>query len=680
MKLSGLNIFARAVFLLRNKISSHSEPLADCGRIVALVLCCATATACGGGGGGGSSSSGGGSSSSGGGSLPGNGQTSYSSFELLDPTPGAGDNFGESVAFLDNGNIVVTDPSDDSVVSGGGAVHLFNSTTQAVIASLYGDAVNDSLGTNLGSGGIWTLPNGNYVVISLFDDEGGIGDAGSVRLFDGTTGLQLGPTYAGDVAGDMLGSGGIIELANGNFVILTPSDNEGGLTNAGSVRLVNGATGAQVGTTLVGDLANDDLGSGEFAVLTNGNFVVASPFDTEGGIVGAGSVRLISGTTGAQIGSAIVGDTTNDRFGNGEVIALGNGNYVFASPSDDEAGVVNAGSVRLVNGTTGVQIGAALVGDVANDSLGSQGVTALSNNNFVIASSSDDEGGVVGAGSVRLASGVTGAQIGATIAGDVTSDFLGSDGVTALSNGNFVIASHFDNEGGITDAGSVFLINGNTGAQIGATLSGSTTFDQLGNGTILAFSNGNYVVSSTLEDTGGVVDAGTVRLLNGATGVQIGSTLAGDSAFDQLGSSEVVRLANGNFAIASANDDEGGIANAGSVRLVSGTTGVQLGTAATGDLPNDNLGSDGLTALGNGNFVVDSAFDDEGGVANSGSIRLLDGLNGVQVGNAIIGGVALDMLNTSIDGPAAGGSFVAGFSDTDNNAMVDSGLVLLITP
>ena len=40
----------------------------------------------------------------------------------------------------------------------------------------------------------------------------------------------------------------------------------------------------------------------------------------------------------------------------------------------------------LVSGTTGLQIGVTLVGDQEDDYLGICGVTALGNNNFVIAS------------------------------------------------------------------------------------------------------------------------------------------------------------------------------------------------------------------------------------------------------------------------------------------------------
>ena len=101
---------------------------------------------------------------------------------------------------------------------------------------------------------------------------------------------------------------------------------------------------------------------------------------------------------------------------------------MIASQVDDVSGVSNAGSVMIINGETGTQIGSTISGDDVNDLLGNSSVTSLGNGNFVIASVND----VGGAGSVMIINGVTGAQIGTSIIGDNTSDFLGSSSVTLL--------------------------------------------------------------------------------------------------------------------------------------------------------------------------------------------------------------------------------------------------------
>ena len=102
----------------------------------------------------------------------------------------------------------------------------------------------------------------------------------------------------------------------------------------------------------------------------------------------------------------------------------------------------------------------------------------------MIATQNDDVGGVSNAGSVMLIDGATGSQVGTTISGDDANDLLSFSSVTSLGNGNFVIASHNDDVGGVVNAGSVMLINGTTGAQIGTTISGDDFDDQLGRSSV----------------------------------------------------------------------------------------------------------------------------------------------------------------------------------------------------
>ena len=607
-------------------------------------------------------------------------KASVVSRELLDPTPGANDTFGSGVVVLGNGNTVVSDPFDSSRFATNGAVHLYSPLSSTPIASLFGDAGGDQLG----NGQITALPNNNYVISSPNDNENGIALAGSVRLLSGSTGQQIGATLAGDVALDKLGVDGITVLANNNYVIYSAFDDENGIVDAGSIRLVDGQTGAQVGATLTGDATSPFSGI-NIVPLTNNNFVVVFPGDNANGISFSGSVRLMNGSTGAQIGSTLVGDVANDLLGSSGVTALANNNYVIASGLDDENGIVNAGSVRLMNGSTGVQIGTTLTGDVIDDRLGEssfghRGVTALSNNNYVIASPNDDENGLSDAGSVRMVDGSSGVQIGSTLAGNVAGDFLGSSGVTALANNNYVIASSNDDENGLTDAGSVRLVNGTSGLQIGATLSGDNASDFLGNGGVTALFNNNYVIASPNDDENGLSDAGSVRLVNGSTGVQIGATLAGDVASDNLGSSRVTALANNNYVIASPNDDENGIVNVGSVRLVNGTSGVQIGATLAGDVENDFMGRDGITALANGSYVIKSDKDDENGIVDAGTVRLVNGNNGVQVGTTISGADTIEMQNAFVVGPTSGDHYVLAQPDAENNAQAFAGRVRVIAP
>jgi len=539
------------------------------------------------------------------------------SHEITDPNAAANNEFGSTTVTLANGNIVVASPYDDTVASNAGAVHLYNPFTKTVIASFYGDTASDKLGYS----GVTALGNNNFVIASYLDNVNSVTDAGSVMLINGATGAQIGTTLAGNAAQDYFGYDGITALGNNNFVIASSADDVNSVTDAGSVMLINGATGAQIGTTLAGNAANDNLGRSSVTALGNNNFVIASPYDDVNSVTDAGSVMLVNGATGAQIGTTIAGDTANDFLGYSGVTALGNNNFVIASSADDVNSVVNAGSVMLVNGATGAQIGTTIAGDTAQDSLGRSGVTALGNNNFVIASSVDDVNSVVNAGSVMLINGATGAQIGSTLAGDATSDQLGVSSVTGLGNNNFVIASHLDNVNSVTDAGSVMLINGATGAQIGTTIAGDTAQDSLGYSSVTALGNNNFVIASSVDDVNSVVNPGSVMLINGATGAQIGTTLAGNAA-------------------------------------------------------NDNLGRSSVTALGNNNFVIASRYDDVNGVTDAGSIRQID-TTGTQV-SIIAGAATNDMSNISVTDASAHNFYVVSLSKFDNNSMTDSGFATVV--
>src|SRR5215471_3673609 len=108
--------------------------------------------------------------------------------------------------------------------------------------------------------------------------------------------------------------------------------------------------------------------------------------------------------------------------------------------------------------------------------------------------------------------------------------------IVPLSTGNVVITSPLDDAGG-TDAGAVYLFNGATGALV-STLRGSSAFDQIGSGGVTALTNGNYVIQSPRWDNGATVDAGAATWGSGTSGVSgtvsSANSLVGASANDQV--------------------------------------------------------------------------------------------------------------------------------------------------
>src|SRR6185295_3309133 len=160
--------------------------------------------------------------------------------------------------------------------------------------------------------------------------------------------------------------------------------------------------------------------------------------------------------------------------GRGGVTALSNGNYVAISPNwDNPVGpIVNVGAVTWCSGsaaTTGlVTSGNSLTGGTVNDAVGSPGVTALSNGNYVIRSASWDNpvGPVTDAGAVTWGNGdgsTTGVVAASnSLVGGTANDQIGKDGITALTNGGYyVISFSWDNPAGpVVNANAVSFGNG----------------------------------------------------------------------------------------------------------------------------------------------------------------------------------------------------------------------------
>ena len=344
-------------------------------------------------------------------------------------------------------------------------------------------ALNSLVGSQdyegVGSYGVTALSNGNYVVSSISWNNGAIAQAGAVTWGDGTSGVT-GPvtvtnSLVGSTAGDLIGYGGVTALSNGNYVVSSPSWNNGAIAQAGAVTWGDGTSGAAgpvtVANSLVGSQADDQVGYEGVTALSNGNYVVRSRFWDNAGIADVGAVTWGNGTGGVSgpvsalnslVGSQ-AGDQVGYRAGNPGVTALSNGNYVVRSPHWDNTGIADAGAATWGFGASGVTgpVSAlnSLVGSQANDQVGSAGVTALSNGNYVVSSPAWNNGAIAAAGAVTWGDGTVGVPgtvtVNNSLVGSQDNDQVGFQGVTALSNGNYVVRSRYWDNALIADAGAV---------------------------------------------------------------------------------------------------------------------------------------------------------------------------------------------------------------------------------
>jgi hypothetical protein len=574
-------------------------------------------------------------------------------------------------------------------------------TAQAAQVTINGPTGSGEFGRT-----VTTLPNGNIVVTDPgYDGPGPIADVGAVYLYrpSGT----LISTLFGSSASDRVGDGGVIVLGNGNFVVRSPNWDNGVAVDAGAVTFASGTSGisgvVSPANSLVGSTAVDVVGSSGVTALRNGNYVVRSPEWDNGAVVNAGAVTFASGASGlsgvVSAANSLVGSTADDRVGDNGVTALSNGNYVVRSPNWDNGAAVNAGAVTFASGASGisgvVSSANSLVGSTASDQVGSGGVTALSNGNYVVRSRNWDNGAIADVGAVTLASGTSGlsgvVSPANSLVGSTASDQVGSSGVTALSNGNYVVASRFWDNGAITNAGAATFGSGTSGisgvVSAANSLVGSTADDRVGIGGVTALSNGNYVVRSPNWDNGAIVDAGAVTFASGTSGlcgvVSPANSLVGSATSDNVGSFGVTALSNGNYVVTSPAWDNGAVVNAGAVTFASGASGlsgvVSAANSLVGSTTGNSVGSSGVTALRNGNYVVGSTNWDNGAIADVGAVTFASGTSGisgvVSAANSLVGSSTGD--NVGIAGVTAlsNGNYVVNSGFWHNGAITKAGAV-----
>jgi hypothetical protein len=530
---------------------------------------------------------------------------------LINPHGGGtfGAFFGLGVLVLSNGNVVVTDISDDFGGTNAGAAYLFDGLSGALISMLVGSHPQDSVGHS-----VTPLSNGNYVVNSPVWN----GNRGAVTWGNGSTGtsgtISADNSLVGSNPQDDVGGGLVTPLSNGNYVVDSPQWNGG----RGAATWGNGNTGTS-GTisdadSLVGSNPGDYVGAkvtydGQFpnfiflvTALSNGNYVVESP-QWNGG---RGAATWGNGNTGISgsisADNSLVGSNPGDQVGQ-NLTALSNGNYVVASPLWNS----QRGAVTWGNGSTGISgtisDSNSLVGMAANS------VTALANGNYVISSRNAatwENGGMPVNGTITISA--ANSLVG-----------TGTNSITPLSNGNYVVASSSWNGG----RGAATWGNGSTG--ISGTISadnslvGSNPGDSVGSIDLYGdvylppLSNGNYVVASPLWNG----QRGAVTWGNGSTGtsgtISDANSLVGSNPGDYVGGhyqgrGGVTPLSNGNYVVPSP--DWSGLLNGrGAVTWGNGNTGISGTVSAANSLvgnPGDQVGYFGVLPLNNGNYVVSS--------------------------------------------------------------------------
>lgn len=471
--------------------------------------------------------------------------------EFVDPNPSVDNGFGVEIVPLSTGNVVITSPYDDAGGTDAGAVYLFNGATGELISTLTGSQANDRIGLGSFLGAVTPLTNGNYLITSVVWNNGSVEQAGAVTFGNGVTGVSgmvsSDNSLVGSVRDQVVGAtlpfsagDGVVPLPNGDYVVTSIRTPNGSVVNAGSVTHGNGTTGTpgviSATNSLVGTRENDKVGIDGLRVLTNGNYVISSSgWDSED-FTDAGAVTFVN----ADVGLTGTIDETNSLVGGyelaqlQEVTVLTNGNYVVSQFDWRNAAGDTVGAATLADGTIGItgliDPAKSLTGSTDGDSVSGFGATALTNGNYIVASPGWDNGELIDAGAVTWQSGTaaTGAIVSAdnSLVGGTAVARVGNAGVTPLTNENAVIQTI--TSGVITST----FINGATGANGVVSSENSLIFDSMGStfrgrNEVTALPNGNYLVTS-FADLGGHETTGALTLGDGVTGVS--GVLSGENS------------------------------------------------------------------------------------------------------------------------------------------------------
>jgi len=550
---------------------------------------------------------------------------------------------------------------------------------------------------------VTVLPGGNIVIT---DPQYGAGaKLGAVYLYS-PDGIQI-SALTGSTINDQIGDYGVMVLHSGDALVFSPHWSNGTASAAGAVTRINGVTGlsgtVSPSNSLVGTKANDAVGSDRATLLDNGNFVIVSSSWSNGPATGAGAVTWVdengalSGTVSLQ--NSLVGTVTDEHVGT--VTALRNGNYVVTNDAWNNSSMGPYGAVRLADGRTGAtgifSVSNSLIGAKAGDAVGSGGVFPLTNGNYVVASPGWSRGATELAGAVTWVDGNVGlieavsennSLVGSSFLDTVGAGF--GPGVTALRNGNYVVASPFWSNGSTRYVGAVTWGNGSTGTS-GAvspvnSLVGTVEKDYVGIDRVTALSNGNYVAGSHYWHNGTLERAGAVTWAAGSTGlsgvISQSNSLVGETALDGIGSNGVKALRNGNYVVVSAGWHNGS-APVGAVTWGNGVTGltgvVSVANSLVGTTAGDGIGSFGVATLGNGNYVVNSPFWSNGLASQAGAVTWANGATGlagvVSPSNSLVGTTANDQIGYGFVLPLINGNYFVASPGWSNGSFASVGAI-----
>ena len=371
----------------------------------------------------------------------------------------AGDEFGSAVAVSEDGSILAVGAAyNDGNGSDAGHVRVYeyaSSSWSQLGGDIDGEAAGDRSGTSIS-----LSDDGSIIAIGSRLNDGGGFNFGHVRVYQyaSSSWSQLGSDIDGEAANDF--SGQCVSLSgDGTIVAISATDNDGGGTNAGHVRVYQYASGSwsQLGNDIDGEAAYDKSGS-SISLSDDGTILAVGAFFNDGNGSSSGHVRVYqyASSSWSQLGSDIDGEAANDLSGY-SVSLSDDGTILAVGAYKNDGGGSDAGHVRVYKyaSSSWTQLGSDIDGEAAGDWSGISVSLSGDGTKLAIGAAYNDGAGT-DAGHVRLYKYASSswAQLGYDVDGESAGDKSGNS--VALSGDGITLAIGApQNDGAGTNAGSV---------------------------------------------------------------------------------------------------------------------------------------------------------------------------------------------------------------------------------
>ena len=216
------------------------------------------------------------------------------------------------------------------------------------------------------------------------------------------------------------------------------------------------------------------------------------------------------------------------------------------------------------------------------------------------------------------------AQLGTHIDGGAAHDYSGYS-VNLSSDGTIVAIGSYGDDYAGTDSGSVsiFQYTNNDWAQLGTTINGDAAGDNFGTSVSLSSDGTIVAIGADLDDYAGT-DSGSVSVFQYTNNdwAQLGSTIDGEAVGDYSGAS-VSLSSDGNIVAIGAygNDENGDDSGHASIFQYTNNDWYQLGSDIDGDAAGDNFGTS-VSLSSDGTIVAIGADLDDYAGTDSGSVTI----------------------------------------------------------